>query len=63
MKEWFATLIDDLKFLGAECKREFSDLELTPASELPKNPSRPETAYVPFYVKVPGTNAPYIRKK
>ncbi len=23
MKEWFATLIDDLKFLGAEFKREF----------------------------------------
>lgn len=28
MKEWFATLIDDLKFLGAEFKREFSDLEI-----------------------------------
>ncbi len=28
MKQWFATLIDDLKFLGAECKREFSDLEI-----------------------------------
>ena len=29
MKEWFATLIDDLKFLGAEFKREFSDLGIT----------------------------------
>ena len=28
MKEWFATLIDDLKFLGTEFKREFSDLEI-----------------------------------
>ncbi len=28
MNEWFATLIDDLKFLGAECKREFLDLEM-----------------------------------
>ncbi len=26
MKQWFVTLIDDLKFLGAEFKREFSDL-------------------------------------
>lgn len=30
MNEWFATLIDDLKFLGAECKREFLDLEIRP---------------------------------
>ncbi|EDV4653914.1 hypothetical protein R673_004589 [Salmonella enterica subsp. enterica serovar Anatum] len=30
MKEWFAILIDDLKFLGAQFKREFSDLEITP---------------------------------
>lgn len=30
MKEWFATLIYDLKFLGAEFKREFSDLEIRP---------------------------------
>ncbi len=30
MKEWFATLFDDLKFLGAEFKREFSDLESSP---------------------------------
>lgn len=30
MKEWFATLIDDLKFLGAEFKREFSELEIRP---------------------------------
>lgn len=32
MKEWFATLIDDLKFLGAEFKREFSDLGITPVT-------------------------------
>ena len=32
MNEWFATLIDDLKFLGAECKREFSDLGITPVT-------------------------------
>ena len=30
MKKWLATLIDDLKFLGAEFKREFSDLGITP---------------------------------
>ena len=30
MNEWFATLIDDLKFLGAECKREVLDLEIRP---------------------------------
>lgn len=30
MKEWFSTLIDDLKFLGAEFKKEFSDLEIRP---------------------------------
>lgn len=30
MKEWFATLINDLKFLGTEFKREFSDLEIRP---------------------------------
>lgn len=30
MKQWFAIFINDLKFLGAECKREFSDLEITP---------------------------------
>ncbi|EBX3677271.1 hypothetical protein DRU86_24985 [Salmonella enterica subsp. enterica serovar Weltevreden] len=32
MKEWFATLIDDLKFLGAEFKKEFSDLGITPVT-------------------------------
>lgn len=32
MNEWFATLIDDLKFLGAEFKREFSDLGITPVT-------------------------------
>ena len=30
MKKWLATLIDDLKVLGAEFKREFSDLGITP---------------------------------
>ncbi|MBA8563700.1 hypothetical protein HVV49_23475 (plasmid) [Citrobacter freundii] len=32
MKQWFVTLIDDLKFLGAEFKREFSDLGITPVT-------------------------------
>lgn len=32
MKEWFATLIDDLKFLCAEFKKEFSDLGITPVT-------------------------------
>ena len=32
MKEWFATLVDGLKFLGTECKREFSDLGITPVT-------------------------------
>ena len=32
MKKWLATLIDDLKFLGAEFKREFSDLGITPVT-------------------------------
>jgi hypothetical protein len=32
VKEWFATLIDDLKFLGADFKREFSDLGITPVT-------------------------------
>ncbi|EDP9826640.1 hypothetical protein QE94_004509 [Salmonella enterica subsp. enterica] len=32
VKEWFATLIDDLKFLGAEFKSEFSDLEIRPTT-------------------------------
>jgi len=32
VKEWFATLIDDLKFLGAEFKKEFSDLGITPVT-------------------------------
>lgn len=32
MQKWFATLIDDLKFLGAEFKREFSDLGITPVT-------------------------------
>ena len=32
MKEWFATLIDDLKFLWAEFKREFSDLGSPPVT-------------------------------
>ncbi|HBK8385342.1 TPA: hypothetical protein LNW29_004427 [Salmonella enterica subsp. enterica serovar Heidelberg] len=30
MKKWLATLIDDLKFLWAEFKREFSDLGSPP---------------------------------
>ncbi|EDA5892438.1 TPA: hypothetical protein OR085_004243 [Escherichia coli] len=32
MKKWLATLIDDLKFLGADFKREFSDLGITPVT-------------------------------
>ena len=32
MKKWLATLIDDLKFLGAEFKREFSDLGSPPVT-------------------------------
>ena len=34
MKEWFATLIDDLKFLGSEVKREFGSLETIPDTEV-----------------------------
>ena len=63
MKKWFATLIDDLKFLGAECKREFSDLDITPASEVPENLSRPKKAYVPFTVYVPSTNIQFYRRR
>ncbi|WP_433712770.1 hypothetical protein [Escherichia marmotae] len=32
MKEWFTTLIDDLKFLGEEFKREFFDSEIKPVT-------------------------------
>ncbi len=32
MKKWLATFIDDLKFLGAEFKREFSDLGSPPVT-------------------------------
>ncbi|WP_250845260.1 hypothetical protein [Escherichia coli] len=63
VKKWFATLIDDLKFLGAECKREFSDLDITPASEVPENLSRPKKAYVPFNVYVPSTNIQFYRRR
>lgn len=63
MKQWFATLVDDLKFLGAEFKREFSDLEITPASEEPESLSRPKKAYVPFNVYVPSTNVLFYRRR
>ncbi|HDS3501251.1 TPA: hypothetical protein QIR73_002120 [Enterobacter cloacae] len=63
MKKWLSTFVDDLKYLGAEVKREFSDLEVTPASELPENPSRPKTAYVPYSVKVPATNMQFYRRR
>lgn len=63
MKQWFATLIDDLKFLGAKCKREFSDLEITPASEAQENLSRPKKAHVPFNVYVPSTNVLFYRRR
>lgn len=63
MKEWFATLVEDLKFLGTECKREFSDLEITSASEVQENLSRPKTAYVPFNVYVPSTNILFYRRR
>lgn len=62
MKQWFATLIGDLKFLGAECKREFSDLEITPASELKNNRSCDEPAYVPYDVYVPSTLHVFYRR-
>ncbi|VAK79326.1 Uncharacterised protein [Enterobacter cloacae] len=61
MKKWFATLLDDLKFLGSEVKKEFSDLEITPASEVPNNPSRPKSAYVPYSAKNPTTNIKFYR--
>ena len=63
MKKWFETLIDDLKFLGREFKREFSDLEITPASEVPESLSRPKKAYVPFNVYVPSTNVLFYRRR
>lgn len=63
MKKWFTTLIDDLKFLGSEVKKEFSVLEITPASEVHENPSRPKTAYVPHNVKVPMTNMLFYRRR
>ncbi|ELF04881.1 hypothetical protein [Escherichia coli] len=61
MKEWFATLIDDLKFLGSEVKREFGSLETIPDAEVKNNAQPPVPVYIPFDLKCPGTNIKFYR--
>ncbi|CAH6290822.1 MULTISPECIES: hypothetical protein [Citrobacter] len=61
MKKWLATLIDDLKFLGSEVKKECTNLEVTPAANATDTAKPHMPVYIPFDSKCAGTNVKFYR--